>query len=129
MFIKILLFIMEKLSSFIYGNKRNISVISDDEQNNKRVKISTSNNELKIIPNNDDLLDIELEKSPKLRKSPTKLNLIDKNFNLIDKNNNLTNKNNNLIEYKIVKDNDGNSYEISWTKFCEDYGFFSKIKV
>ena len=122
MFIKILLFIMEKLSSFIYGNKRSISNISDDKQNNKKVRISTSNNELKIIPNNDDLLDLELEKSPKLRKSPTKLNLIDKNFNLTD-------KNNNLIEYKIVKDNDGNSYEISWIKFCEDYGFFSKQKV
>jgi hypothetical protein len=120
MFIKILLFIMEKLNSFIYGNKRNISVISDEEQNNKKVRISTSNNEFKIISNNDDLLDLELEKSPKLRKSPTKLNLIDNNF--ID-------KNNNLIETKIVKDKDGNSYEISWTKFCEDYGFFSKIKV
>lgn len=115
MFIKILLFIMEKLSSFIYGNKRNISVISNDEQNNKRVKISTSNNELKIIPNNDDLLDLELEKSPKLRKSPTKLNLIDKN--------------NNLIETKIVEDKDGNSYKMIWIKFCEDYGFFSKQKV
>lgn len=124
MFIKILFFIMEKLSSFIYGNKRSIDNISDEKQNNKKVRISTSNNELNIIPNNDDLLDLELEleKSPKLRKSPTKLNLIDKNFNLID-------KNNNLIEYKIVKDNDGNSYEISWTKFCEDYGFFSKQKV
>jgi cellulose biosynthesis protein BcsQ len=106
---------MEKLSSFIYGNKRNISVISNDEQNNKRVKISTSNNELKIIPNNDDLLDLELEKSPKLRKSPTKLNLIDKN--------------NNLIETKIVEDKDGNSYKMIWIKFCEDYGFFSKQKV
>lgn len=123
MFIKILLFIMEKLSSFIYGNKRNISVISDEEENNKRVKISTSKNELKIIPNNDDLLDLELEKSPKLRKSPTKLNLNDKNINLID-------KNNNLIETKIVKDNDdGNSYKMIWIKFCEDYGFFSKHKV
>jgi cellulose biosynthesis protein BcsQ len=117
---------MEKLSSFIYGNKR---AINDEEQVKKRVKISTSNNELNIIPNNDDLLDLELEKSPKLRKSPTKLNLIDKNFNLIDKNNNLTNKNNNLIEYKIVKDNDGNSYKMIWIKFCEDYGFFSKQKV
>ena len=115
MFIKILLFIMEKLSSFIYGNKRSIDNISDEEQNNKKVRISTSNNELKIIPNNDDLLDLELEKSPKLRKSPTKLNLIDKN--------------NNLIEYKIVKDNDGNSYKMIWIKFCEDYGFFSKNKV
>ena len=122
MFIKILLFIMEKLSSFIYGNKRNISVISDDKQNNKKVRISTSNNELKIIPNNDDLLDLELEKSPKLRKSPTKLNLIDKNFNLID-------KNNNLIETKIIEDKDGNSYKMIWIKFCEDYGFFSKQKV
>ena len=112
MFIKILLFIMEKLSSFIYGNKR---AINDEEQVKKRVKISTSNNELKIIPNNDDLLDLELEKSPKLRKSPTKLNLIDKN--------------NNLIEYKIVKDNDGYSYKMIWIKFCEDYGFFSKHKV
>jgi len=112
MFIKILLFIMEKLSSFIYGNKR---AINDEEQVKKKVKISTSNNELKIIPNNDDLLDLELEKSPKLRKSPTKLNLIDKN--------------NNLIEYKIVKDNDGNSYKMIWIKFCEDYGFFSKHKV
>jgi len=112
MFIKILLFIMEKLSSFIYGNKR---AINDEEQVKKKVKISTSNNELKIIPNNDDLLDLELEKSPKLRKSPTKLNLIDKN--------------NNLIEYKIVKDNDGNSYKMIWIKFCEDYGFFSKQKV
>lgn len=119
MFIKILFFIMEKLSSFIYGNKR---AINDEEQNNKKVRISTSNNELKIIPNNDDLLDLELEKSPKLRKSPTKLNLIDNNFNLID-------KNNNLIEYKIVKDNDGNSYKMIWIKFCEDYGFFSKHKV
>jgi len=117
MFIKILLFIMEKLSSFIYGNKR---AINDEEQVKKKVKISTSNNELKIIPNNDNLLDLELEKSPKLRKSPTKLNLIDKN--LID-------KNNNLIEYKIVKDNDGNSYKMIWIKFCEDYGFFSKQKV
>jgi cellulose biosynthesis protein BcsQ len=115
MFIKILLFIMEKLSSLIYGNKRNISVISDEEQNNKKVRISTSNNEFKIIPNNDDLLDLELEKSPKLRKSPTKLNLIDKN--------------NNLIETKIVKDKDGNSYKMIWIKFCEDYGFFSKQKV
>lgn len=115
MFIKILLFIMEKLSSFIYGNKRSIDNISDEEQNNKKVRISTSNNELKIIPNNDDLLDLELEKSPKLRKSPTKLNLIDKNCN--------------LIEYKIVKDNDGNSYKMIWIKFCEDYGFFSKNKV
>lgn len=115
MFIKILLFIMEKLSSFIYGNKRPITDISDEEQNNKKVRISTSNNELNIIPNNDDLLDLELEKSPKLRKSPTKLNLIDKN--------------NNLIEYKIVKDNDGNSYKMIWIKFCEDYGFFSKQKV
>ena len=112
MFIKILLFIMEKLSSFIYGNKR---AINDEEQVKKRVKISTSNNESKIIPNNDDLLDLELEKSPKLRKSPTKLNLIDKN--------------NNLIETKIVKDKDGNSYKIIWIKFCEDYGFFSKQKV
>jgi hypothetical protein len=115
MFIKILLFIMEKLSSFIYGNKNSIDNISYEEQNNKKVRISTSNNELKIIPNNDDLLDLELEKSPKLRKSPTKLNLIDKN--------------NNLIEYKIVKDNDGYSYKMIWIKFCEDYGFFSKIKV
>ena len=129
MFIKILLFIMEKLSSFIYGNKRSISNIKEEEQNNKRVKISTSNNELKIIPNNDDLLDLELEKSPKLRKSPTKLNLIDKNFNLIDKNFNLIDKNNNLIETRIVKDNDGNSYKMIWIKFCEDYGFFSKQKV
>lgn len=112
MFIKILFFIMEKLSSFIYGNKR---AINDEEQVKKRVKISTSNNELNIIPNNDDLLDLELEKSPKLRKSPTKLNLIDKN--------------NNLIEYKIVKDNDGNSYKMIWIKFCEDYGFFSKQEV
>lgn len=115
MFIKILIFIMEKLSFFIYGNKRNISVISDDEQNNKKVRISTSNNELKIIPNNDDLLDLELFESPKLKKSPTKLNLIDKN--------------NNLIETKIVKDKDGNSYKMIWIKFCEDYGFFSKHKV
>lgn len=112
MFIKILFFIMEKLSSFIYGNKR---AINDEEQVKKRVKISTSNNELKIIPNNDDLLDLELEKSPKLRKSPTKLNLIDKN--------------NNLIETKIVEDKDGNSYKMIWIKFCEDYGFFSKQKV
>lgn len=110
MFIKILLYIMEKICSIIYNNKR---VIIDKEQVKKRVKISTSTNELKIIPNNDDLLDLELSESPKLIKSPTKLNLIDKN----------------LIETKIVKDNDGNSYEITWTKFCEDYGFFSKYKV
>jgi len=112
MFIKILLFIMEKLSSFIYGNKR---TITNEEQNNKKVRLSTSNNELKIIPNNNDLLDLELEKSSKLRKSPTKLNLIDQN--------------NNLIETKIVKDNDGNNYKMIWIKFCEDYGFFSKHKV
>ena len=110
MFIKILLFIMEKISSYIYGNKR---AINDEEQVKKRVKISTSTNELKIIPNNDDLLDLELSESPKLRKSPTKLNLIDKN----------------LIETKIVKDNNGNSYKIIWIKFCEDYGFFSKNKI
>ena len=66
------------------------------------------------------MLDLELSESPKLRKSPTKLNLIDKN--LID-------KNNNLIEYKIVKDNDGNNYKMIWIKFCPDYGFFSKQKV
>jgi len=111
MFIKILLYIMEKLSSYIYGNKR---AINDEEQIKKRVKISTSSNELRIIQNNNDLLDLELFESPKLRKSPTKLNLIDKN---------------NLIETKIVKDKNGNSYEIIWTKFCEDYGFFSKNKI
>jgi len=105
MFIKILLYIMEKLSSYIYGNKR---AINDEEQIKKRVKISTSSNELRIIQNNNDLLDLELFESPKLRKSPTKLNLIDKN---------------------IVKDKNGNSYEIIWTKFCEDYGFFSKNKI
>jgi hypothetical protein len=112
MFIKILLFIMEKLSSFIYGNKR---TITNEEKNNKKVRISTSNNEFKIIQNNDELLDLELKKSSKLRKSPTKLNLIDQN--------------NNLIETKIVKDNDGNNYKMIWIKFCEDYGFFSKHKV
>jgi len=112
MFIKILLFIMEKLSPFIYGNKR---TITNEEKNNKKVRISTSNNEFKIIQNNDELLDLELKKSSKLRKSPTKLNLIDQN--------------NNLIETKIVKDNDGNNYKMIWIKFCEDYGFFSKHKV
>jgi len=100
---------MNTIHTFVYSSK---IVINDKNQIKKKVKISTSNNKLTIITNNDDLL--YLSERPKLRKSPTQLNLID---------------NNNLIEYKIVKEDDGNIYKIIWITFFDGYGFFSKEKV